>query len=327
MGILTRCCFACIAICGCKDILTRSVAFYPPKSPTYSVHYTEETPSFYLVTKGKEDHLPPELPWLQISFLFLTTSQRNRIPVLHVQHTSSNFTVIFSHGNSTDLGGIYNYILDFATFLGVSVLVYDYSGYGYATGKPSEKNIFADIRAVYDYALKELGIPWNKVVLYGHSIGTACSCDLASEMPVGGIVLQSPMASGYRIIASRLQKSPWFDIFRNIDKAPNIRAPVFLIHGTDDTDIPIEHSESLLKNFYMPCEPWWVQGANHENIETEFRRELYERVKKFLGVLEGLYNLFPIESLLKELAPCEMSTTKTKDNSDIIIKEIHEQTQ
>ena len=33
----------------------------------------------------------------------------------------------------------------------------------------------------------------------------------------------------------------WFDIFPNIDAAKQVSAPVFVIHGTEDQEIPIQH--------------------------------------------------------------------------------------
>lgn len=79
--------------------------------------------------------------------------------MMYVKHKGANYTVIFSHGNSTDIGRMKNYLIELATQINVSVIIYEYSGYGLSTGKPSEENLNADIRAAYRHAVKYLDIP------------------------------------------------------------------------------------------------------------------------------------------------------------------------
>ncbi|KAK6018991.1 hypothetical protein OSTOST_15391, partial [Ostertagia ostertagi] len=55
--------------------------------------------------------------------------------------------------------------------------------YGYSTGTVSEKNIYADIRAVYEYIHRTR--PNKKIVLLGYSIGTTAVIDLAASHPEG----------------------------------------------------------------------------------------------------------------------------------------------
>ncbi|KAK6036897.1 hypothetical protein COOONC_25598 [Cooperia oncophora] len=63
--------------------------------------------------------------------------------------------VIFTQPNSSDLGSFlqprYVNLPQFAEIFEMDVYGFDYSGYGYSTGTVSEKNIYADIRAVYDH--------------------------------------------------------------------------------------------------------------------------------------------------------------------------------
>lgn len=64
------------------------------------------------------------------------------------------------------------YLLDFS---------YDYSGYGMSTGKPSEKNLYADVDAAWHALRTRYGISPENVILYGQSIGTVPTVDLASR--------------------------------------------------------------------------------------------------------------------------------------------------
>ncbi|KJH45122.1 hypothetical protein DICVIV_08848 [Dictyocaulus viviparus] len=78
--------------------------------------------------------------------------------------------------------------------------------YGYSSGKPSEKNVYSDIRAVYDYVRKSR--PNKKIVLLGYSIGTAPVADLAASQPEGlvGVVLVAPFTSGLRLVEAQPKK-------------------------------------------------------------------------------------------------------------------------
>ena len=71
------------------------------------------------------------------------------------------YTILFSHGNASDLGQGAGYLLQLGYFLQCNVLAYDYSGYGESVGKASAKNIHADAEAAY---AGEKGRPssWNR---------------------------------------------------------------------------------------------------------------------------------------------------------------------
>lgn len=59
------------------------------------------------------------------------------------------FTVLFSHGNAVDLGQMCSFYIGLGTRIKCNIFSYDYSGYGVSTGKPSEKNLYADIDAAW----------------------------------------------------------------------------------------------------------------------------------------------------------------------------------
>lgn len=62
---------------------------------------------------------------------------------------------------------------------------YDYSGYGMSTGKPSEKNLYADVDAAWHALRTRYGISPENVIVYGQSIGTVPTVDLASRYDWG----------------------------------------------------------------------------------------------------------------------------------------------
>ncbi len=64
---------------------------------------------------------------------------------------------------------------------GVNILVYDYSGYGASTGQTLEANLYADAEAALAELQERYFCPLNRIVLYGQSIGTAPTVELATH--------------------------------------------------------------------------------------------------------------------------------------------------
>src|SRR4030067_3793407 len=101
----------------------------------------------------------------------------------HFPSDSARYTVLFFHGNAENI----SFRLDFADrllALGLSVLLVDYRGYGKSTGKPSEKGIYEDALAGYQFLTDSLSIRPENIILWGSSIGAAAAPDFANKMGV-----------------------------------------------------------------------------------------------------------------------------------------------
>lgn len=91
------------------------------------------------------------------------------------------FTLLFSHGNAVDLGQMTSFFIGLGQRINCNIFSYDYSGYGMSTGKPTEKNLYADIDAAWHALRTRYGISPENIILYGQSIGTVPTVDLASR--------------------------------------------------------------------------------------------------------------------------------------------------
>jgi hypothetical protein len=124
-----------------------------------------------------------------------------RVPADHV--TPDTKTIIYSHGNATDVGAMYPLQAILVQSLLCHVVSYDYSGYGESGGVAMEANTYKDIAAVYDYTLKNVAGEGNahNIVLYGQSVGSGPSCHLCSKnKDIGALILHSPFTSGMRVL-------------------------------------------------------------------------------------------------------------------------------
>lgn len=162
---------------------------------------------------------------------------------------STRQLVIFSHGNSTDIGYMFGLHYRMCFRCQVNVLAYDYSGYGWSDGKTTEAALYKDIQAVFKYAVTELKVDPTNIILYGHSVGSGPCCDFAARRKrkdLGGVILHSSIASGLRLFINNIDKSPWFDAFRNVEKLKKVQdIPLLLIHGKLDRQVAFSHSLKL----------------------------------------------------------------------------------
>jgi uncharacterized protein len=140
------------------------------------------------------------------------------------------------------------------TNLGCDVAICDYRGYGDNTGSPTEKLLIADAHAIWKYLTETRHVPWNRIIMYGESLGGGVATALAADVcragvEPGGLILQSTFPS--LVEAGRIH-FPWLpvsllliDRFPSVDRVPQVTCPVLQIHGRRDTIVPWNLGERL----------------------------------------------------------------------------------
>ncbi|KAK3514506.1 hypothetical protein QTP70_018651 [Hemibagrus guttatus] len=210
------------------------------------------------------------------------TVRGNRIACMFVRCSpSARYTMLFSHGNAVDLGQMSSFYVGLGSRINCNIFSYDYSGYGASSGKPSEKNLYADVDAAWHALRTRYGIRPENVIVYGQSIGTVPSVDLAARYESAAVVLHSPLTSGMRVAFPDTKKTYCFDAFPNIDKISKVTSPVLVIHGTEDEVIDFSHGLALYERCQRPVEPLWVEGAGHNDVELY--GQYLERLKQFVS--------------------------------------------
>lgn len=197
------------------------------------------------------------------NILKLKTEDGVKISAVYLRHPNAKYTILFSHGNAEDIGIIMPLLESFYQ-KGFSVFAYDYHGYGTSYGKPSENNTYLDIEAAYRFLTVQLHILPDHIILFGRSLGTGPSLELAIRVPVAGLILESPMLSAFRLVTV----IPIFlvDKYRNEAKIKKLKIPILIIHGTQDTIIPFWHGKRLFKLVHEPKTLFPVENAGHNNV-------------------------------------------------------------
>ncbi|MFL5821309.1 MAG: alpha/beta hydrolase [Solirubrobacteraceae bacterium] len=152
---------------------------------------------------------------------------------------------------------------------GLAVLLFDYRGYGGNPGSPTETGLALDGRAAQRSLVEEAGVPRERLLYYGESLGTAVVTELATEQPPAGLVLRSPfvdLASVGRVHYPFLPIGRLLlDRYPLADHLAEVGVPVTVIYGARDSIIPPEQSLAVARTARGPTRVVRVEGADHND--------------------------------------------------------------
>ncbi|KAL0014835.1 hypothetical protein SO802_001904 [Lithocarpus litseifolius] len=270
-------------------------AFFPPSPPSYAVVEEEEEEEEGGGGGGVKLKLKlrmmggVETRRANGDVLRLKTKRGNEVVAVYIRNPSASLTVLHSHGNAADLGQMYDLFTELSIHLRVNFMGYDYSGYGQSSGKPSEQNTYSDIEAAYRCLVEKYGTKEEDIILYGQSVGSGPTLDLATRLPnLRAVILHSPIMSGLRVMYP-VKRTYWFDIYKNIDKMPLVKSPVLVIHGTADDVVDWSHGRKLWQLCKEKYEPLWIKGGNH--CDLELFPQYIKHLKKFISAIEKSLHL------------------------------------
>lgn len=202
--------------------------------------------------------------------IFLETSDHEEIHALYYEGNRPE-VILYFHGNAGDLSG-WQFVSEDFTAHGYNFLIIDYRGYGKSSGKISEKGFYRDAEAAYTFLVQEKGYELDNIIVYGRSIGSGVAVDLASRYPVRGLILESPYSSLGKLANEKLPflfPSLYLRFrFNNLEKIKNVKAPVILLHGGNDSLIPSSHSERLLKKITGKKKLILIKEGAHNDLNS-----------------------------------------------------------
>jgi alpha-beta hydrolase superfamily lysophospholipase len=219
---------------------------------------------------------------------FIKNEDGNTVATRFWKSELNSHLILYFHGNGEDVGELDSFAEQMNS-LGVSVLTFDYRGYGLSSGKASESNVNSDALLVLDMA-RELGYENDKILLWGRSIGSGGAVHLATSSEFAGLILVSPLKSIYTVITG-FSIIP-FDRFDSYSKLDQFDFPLYIVHGTEDQVIASSHGVQMFESYRGKKCISLIDGAGHNNLWSH-----------------GFSDYFPliIDFVSKEDVECETS--------------------
>jgi alpha-beta hydrolase superfamily lysophospholipase len=172
-------------------------------------------------------------------------------------------TIYFLHGNAGHLVYQFNFATPFVN-AGYQVFIQDYSGFGFSGGKATRKNVYQDGQDGFDYLLSREDVKYDKLLIYGQSLGGHLASVIATDNQdkIDALVIEGAFSSHKDIAAGSvpvLGRIFTREIYSAEKSLPNFHKPILIIHSTEDTRIPYSHGERLLEVANEPKELYTIK--------------------------------------------------------------------
>jgi uncharacterized protein len=209
--------------------------------------------------------------------------------VIRSTANATGFWLLICHGNAGNLSE-FDRPVHYAGLgrLGLNLLAFDYRGYGESGGTPSEPGLYRDAQAAYRYLREKQGIGADRIIVFGHSLGSAVAVDLASRVPVAGVILDGALTSAvdrgrelYPYIPVRWIAGSRFD---SMEKIGRVRVPKLFLHAEGDEVIPLAHGRRLYEAAPQPKTFVQLHGGHGDAFDVD-SANYFGSIAKFLVTL------------------------------------------
>lgn len=192
--------------------------------------------------------------------------------------------VLVCHGNAGDRSMRVNLGAGLNR-MGLSVLLFDYRGFGGNQGQPSEAGTAADARAAQAWLAAQPGV--EKIVYFGESLGAAVAVGLAVEKAPAALILRSPFTTLADVASFHY---PWMptrqllrDRYPSIDRITSVHVPLLVIAGDRDDVVPESMSRRLYDAANEPKRYVVVPGAGHNDTALLDGQQMLGEIRGFFS--------------------------------------------
>lgn len=222
----------------------------------------------------------PEEVGLEYESVQLTASDGVQLDAWYLPAPDAEYTVLFCHGNAGNISHRLDTLRVFQD-CGLSCLIFDYRGYGRSQGSPSEKGLYLDARAGWDWLTRDRQIPPDKIILFGRSLGGSVAAQMAADLarrqspPPAGIVLESTFTS---VVDMGKHYYPWLPIrwfarfhFNTLSALKDVQSPVLVLHSPDDDIVPYKFGQKIYENAPQPKSFVQLAGSHNEGFAQDLQ--------------------------------------------------------
>ncbi len=235
--------------------------------PATTAPDSDKLPSEVIFTSGSISPAAAGFP--EAEEVILETSDGERVIAWHVPPRPGHPLVIYFHGNAETIANRIDRHRALAA-TGAGLLAVSYRGYMGSTGKPTETGLLHDADAAYAFAASQY--PAERIVLWGHSLGSGVAVALAATRPVAKLVLEAPFTSTADVARRMFPLVPvrrlMHDQFHSDQRIGAVTASVLILHGARDIIVPIALGERLYQLAKEPKRFVRYPRGGHDDLDN-----------------------------------------------------------
>lgn len=214
-------------------------------------------------------------------------------------------TILFLHGNAENISTHINSVR-WLPARGFNVFLLDYRGYGASEGEPTFSGVQDDVESALQMLIARPGLDARRLVVFGQSLGGAVALYRVAHTSYRGniraLVVESAFSSYRQITRDKLADFwlTWpfqWPLSWTVSDAYNPSAavgdispiPLLIIHGDQDSIVPLHHGQRLFELAREPKQFWIVPGGGH--IQA-FQKTAYR--ERFVAYLAEILSSTPV---------------------------------
>lgn len=225
---------------------------------------------FYPVHASHYDLPGNDIPAASLQEHTITTEDGVQVVYVSALHGDARPLVALLHGQAGNIDDAWWRVMAL-WHLGFDVAVLDYRGFGKSSGSPSEVGLYRDAAAFAQALVADPAVDPDRLVIWGHSLGTGVASELAVGSGACALVLESPFTSLSDMIEHASPYSVeagWVTDYRfdTLSRIGRVTMPVMVAHSTDDARIPIWMGEAVYAAAPEPKRFVRAVGARHDDV-------------------------------------------------------------
>lgn len=186
--------------------------------------------------------------------------------------------VLYCHGNAGNISDRLTQIRAIHE-AGLSVLAFDYAGYGWSTGEPSEAQMYLDAAGAFAWLVRR-GYSTDRIIVYGESLGGAVAAQLAAATRPLLLVLEATFTSLPEVAQIHYSWVPagWLLKYRfdTRDHLSRVHCRTVVLHSPQDEVVPFDQARHLCAGRGNQCQFIQVTGTHNTMPPVPWSRLLTE---------------------------------------------------
>lgn len=227
------------------------------------------------------DVVPPEVDFESVEISVPGGSEIHGVLLEHAQATG---VLLYCHGNAGNIVHRLPRLRQLRSEHRLTVLGFDYRGYGKSAGRPTESGLYDDARAARAWLAARTGQSEDQIIVMGRSLGGGVAVELAARDGARGLILENTFTSIPDVGKSMMSWLPTSVVsqrFDSVGKITDYRGPLLQTHGVRDQVVPYRLGHALHQQANQPKVFVQANGGHNDAPSAEYA----EQLGRFLAAL------------------------------------------